>query len=65
MVSKKKTMAKNDAKNTPLCEWHHILLSCVCFWIVIGFTKYFYADFSGCDRHQDGEARHVKLKNHF
>jgi uncharacterized membrane protein len=51
-VCKKNTMARNTAKTTPFRDVCHILISCVCFWIVTDFTKYFYADFSGCDRRQ-------------
>jgi len=51
-VGKKNTMARKKAKSTPLCDYRHVLLWRVCFWIVTDFTKYFYADFSGCDRRQ-------------
>jgi hypothetical protein len=51
-MCKKNTMARNKAKTTLFCDVVHVLVLCVCFWIVTDFTKYFYADFSGCDRRQ-------------
>ena len=52
LVGKKNTMAKNKAKTTCFCDCDRIFVLWVCFWIVTDFTKYFYADFSGCDRRQ-------------
>ena len=52
LVGKKNTMAKNKAKTTRFCDCDLIFVLWVCFWIVTDFTKYFYADFSGCDRRQ-------------
>jgi len=51
-VGKKNTMAKNKAKTTHFCDCDRIFVLWVCFWIVTYFTKYFYADFSGCDPQQ-------------
>jgi hypothetical protein len=51
-MDKKNTMARNAAKTTLFCDGCHFLALWVCFWIVTDFTKYFYADFSGCDRRQ-------------
>ncbi|MCK6689398.1 hypothetical protein L8T09_16945 [Enterobacter asburiae] len=51
-VGKKNTTARNAAKTTLFCDGCHTFVLCVCFWIVTDFTKYFYADFSGCDRGQ-------------
>jgi hypothetical protein len=51
-VGKKNAMARNAAKTTLFCDGCHDLVLWVCFWIVTDFTKYFYADFSGCDRRQ-------------
>jgi hypothetical protein len=51
-MGKKNTMARKKAKHTLLCDCCHVLFWRVCFWIVTDFTKYFYADFSGCDRRQ-------------
>ncbi|MFA1018929.1 hypothetical protein AB8780_14870 [Enterobacter sp. SAT-E-asb] len=51
-ADKKNTMATKKAKSTLLCDCRHVLFRRVCFWIVTDFTKYFYADFSGCDRRQ-------------
>ena len=52
LVGKKNTMARKKAKVTSLCDCCHVFVWCVCFKIVTDFTKYFYADFSGCDRQQ-------------
>ncbi|EHF5000714.1 hypothetical protein QUG71_13650 [Enterobacter asburiae] len=51
-VGKKNTTARNAAKTTLFCDGCRTFVLCVCFWIVTDFTKYFYADFSGCDRGQ-------------
>jgi hypothetical protein len=51
-MDKKNTMVRNKAKTTLFCDGVHVLVLCVCFRIVTDFTKYFYADFSGCDRRQ-------------
>jgi hypothetical protein len=68
----KKIRWREKSKTTLFVIVSHFVL-CVCFWIVTDFTKYFYADFSGCDRRQtllcDSAsgciARHVKLKTTF
>ncbi|MDM7073156.1 hypothetical protein QUG65_15245 [Enterobacter asburiae] len=51
-VGKKNTTARNAAKTTLFCDGCRTFVLCVCFWIVTDFTKYFYADFSGCERGQ-------------
>jgi hypothetical protein len=62
-------MARKKQK-PPFCDGVTFVL-CVCFWIVTDFTKYFYADFSGCDRRQtllcDSAPGCMtrKAKNHF
>ncbi|QCZ27389.1 hypothetical protein FHN83_12420 [Leclercia adecarboxylata] len=49
---KKNTMRVKAALQVIKCEINHISSSRVCFRSVINSTKYFYADFSGCDRWQ-------------
>jgi hypothetical protein len=52
MEYEKNTAGTKTADLMLICDGCHISILRVCLGIVTGFTKYFYADFSGCDRRQ-------------
>jgi hypothetical protein len=51
-LCKKTTQQEKASQNTCKCDVNHVLLSVVCFFFVIEFTRYFRAVKARCDLQQ-------------